>query len=98
MARLVLAGIAGAFYFAFFVVIGVLAMGMRDEFQRVLLTRSFLWATIITMGLTMIWGFVELRSHGTVPHLPVLVLPAVLVAFTAAAKVFFFRQHKSPAE
>lgn len=95
---LILAGLAGAFYFAFFVTVGVLALGIRDEFQRVLLTRAFLWATIITMGLAMVWGFVELGSHNTVPHLPVLILPALLVAITAAAKVFFFRRHKSPAE
>ena len=95
---LILAAISGAFYFAFFVTVGVLAFGLRDEFQRVLLTRAFLWATIITMGITMIWGFVELGSHDTVPHLPVLILPAVLVAFTAAAKLFFFRQHKSPVD
>jgi hypothetical protein len=71
---------------------------MRDEFQRVLLTQSFVWATVITMGFATVWGFVETFSHGTVPHFPVILVPAVLSLTTAAAKVFIFRKHKSPAE
>ena len=95
---LILAGVAGAFYFSFFVAVGVLTYSIRDEFQRALLVRSFVSATILTMGITMIWGFVELGSHNTIRHLPVLIQPALLVVFTAAAKVIVFRQYKSPAE
>ena len=95
---LVLAGLAGAFFFTELVSVAFLVVRIRDEFQRILLTRSFIWATVITMGFATIWGFVELHSHGTVPHLPILLLPVILVCVTAAAKLLIFRQYRSPAE
>jgi hypothetical protein len=95
---LVLDGCAGAFFFAELISVGLLILHIRDEFQRILLTRSFLWATVITMGFTTIWGFIELHSHGTVPHLPTIFLPIVLICVTAAAKLLIFRQHRSPVE
>jgi len=95
---LVLDGCAGAFFFAELISVGLLILHIRDEFQRILLTRSFLWATVITMGFTTIWGFIELHSHGAVPHLPTIFLPIVLICVTAAAKLLIFRQHRSPVE
>lgn len=96
--RLAVAGVCGAAFFAMLVGAGLRIRAMRDEFQRVLLTQSFVWATVITMGFATVWGFVETFSHGTVPHFPVILVPAVLILTTAAAKVFIFRNHKSPAE
>jgi hypothetical protein len=95
---LVLAGLAGACFFTELVSLGFLTMRLRDEFQRILLTRSFVWATVITMALSTVWGFVELHSHGTVPHVPILALPAILIFITAAAKLLIFRRYRSPAE
>jgi hypothetical protein len=95
---LVLAGLAGAAFFTEFLSVAFLLVRTFDEFQRILLTRSFLWATVITMGFATIWGFVELHSHGTVPHLPILLMPVILVCVTVAAKLLIFRQYRSPAE
>jgi hypothetical protein len=71
---------------------------LRDEFQRALLLRSFVWATVITMAVVTIWGFVELRAHGTVPHMGVIWVPMLLVCLTAAAKLLIFRQYRPASE
>lgn len=94
----ILAGLAGAFFFAELVSSGLLLLRMRDEFQRILLTRSFLWATVITMGFATVWGFVEVHGHGMVPEVPILSVPAVLIFVTAAAKLLIFRKYRSPSE
>jgi chromate transport protein ChrA len=94
----ILAAFAGAFIFGEIVALTFLAVRIRDEFQRVLLTQSFLWASVLTMAFATIWGMVELHSHETLPHVPILVVPFLLVILTAAAKLVIFRQHKSPAE
>jgi hypothetical protein len=95
---LVLAGLAGAAFFTELLSVAFLLVRIRDEFQRILLIRSFIWGTVITMGFATIWGFVELHSHGTVPHLPILLMPVILVCVTAAAKLLIFRQYRSPVE
>jgi len=95
---LVLSGIAGAALFAELVSVGMLTLRLRDEFQRILLTRSFIWATLITMALTTIWGFLELHGNGAIPHLDIIWIPCILVSVTAAAKLLIFRQHKVEGE
>lgn len=95
---LVLAGLSGAFFFGELVSFGTLVFGIRDEFQRILLTRAFVAASLITMAFTTIWGFVELHAHGSVPRLQILAIPALLILLTTAAKVFIFRQYRSPSE
>jgi hypothetical protein len=92
------AGCIGAFFCAELATFAFLALSRFDEFQRVLLTRSFIWATFATMALCGIWGFVELNGRGDVPHVPLAMLPILLMSFTAAAKLIIFRQHKSPGE
>lgn len=91
---LVLAGVAGAAFFTEMVAVGILVMRLRDEFQRALLTRSFIWATLITMALTTVWGFLELHARGAVPHLDIVWIPIMLLVFTAAAKVCIFRRYR----
>ena len=98
LSRLVLAGVTGTFLFALLISSGLLLLRKRDEFQRILLTRSFLWATIITMGFTTIWGFVQLFSRGTLPAFQIIWLPVILICLTAAAKLLIFRHHRSPRE
>ena len=97
-AGLVAAGLGGAAFFAELVALSFLVFRLRDEFQRILLTQSFLWATVITMGIAMIWGFIELHARDEFPHMPVLMIPAILIVLTTAAKLIIFRQHKSPQE
>jgi ABC-type enterochelin transport system permease subunit len=94
--RILLAGLAGAFFFTLLISSGLLILRKFDEFQRILITRSFLWATVITMGFSVIWGFVELFSRGNVPNLSIIWIPVILITLTAGAKVFIFRQHRSP--
>ena len=53
---LVLAGLSGAFFFAELTLVATLVVRMRDEFQRILLTRAFLSATWITMGFVTCGG------------------------------------------
>ena len=95
---LFLAGIAGAAFFAELISVGLLITRMRDEFQRVLLVRSFVWATLVTMALTTVWGFMELHGRGQLPHLDIIWVPIILVCATAVAKVFIFRQHRAEHE
>ena len=95
---LVLSGFAGAAFFAELVSVGLLTTRLRDEFQRTLLLRSFVWATLTTMGCTTVWGFIEMHSRGTVPHLDVIWIPMILVCFTAAAKLLIFRQYRPESE
>jgi hypothetical protein len=96
--KLVLAGLAGAFFFTLLISSGLLVLSKKDEFQRILLTRSFLWATVITMGFAIIWGFVDLFSPNSVPHIPLIFLPMILISVTAGAKLLIFRQYRSPSE
>lgn len=91
---LALAGIAGAAFFAELISVGLLVTRLRDEFQRALLTRSFVWATLITMALTSVWGFVELHARSAVPHLNIIWIPIILVVVTAVAKLVIFRQYR----
>lgn len=93
-----LAGLAGASIFGEVVALTFLAVRIRDEFQRVLLTQSFLWASVLSMAFATIWGMIELHNHDTLPHVPILIVPFVLIVLTAAAKLIIFRHHKSPAE
>ena len=93
-----LLALSGAFFFGELVCVGLLVNLKFDEFQRVLLVRSFLWATVITMGLCCIWGFAELGSHGALTHFPLVMLPVVLLVLTALTKVLIFRRHRSPVE
>ena len=97
-AGLAAAGVGGACFYAELIALGLLAARLRDEFQRILLTQSFLWATLITMGIATVWGFIELHARGNFPHMPVLVIPAILIVLTTAAKLIIFRRHKSPQE
>ena len=90
----VLAGVAGASFFAELVSVGLLITKLRDEFQRILLTRSFIWGTLITMAFTTIWGFIELHARGATPHLDIVWIPIILICVTAGAKVFIFRQYR----
>jgi hypothetical protein len=94
--RLLLAGLAGAFFFTLLISSGLVVRRKFDEFQRVLITRSFLWATVITMGFSIIWGFVERFSRGAIPTLSILWIPVTLIVLTAAAKVLIFRQNRFP--
>jgi hypothetical protein len=98
LAALVLAGIAGAAFFGELISVGLLTTRLRDEFQRTLLIRSFIWATLITMGFATIWGFIELHSRGMVPHLEVIWIPIILLCCTAAAKLLIFRQCRPESE
>lgn len=91
----VLAGIAGAAFFTELISVGLMSTRLRDEFQRALLVRSFLWATVGTMALTTVWGFMELHGRGQVPHLDVIWVPIFLVCATAGVKVLLFRQHRA---
>jgi len=95
---LALAGLAGAAFFTEVVSVGLLLGRLRDEFQRTLLLRSFVWATVITMAVVTIWGFIELRAHGTVPHVGVIWVPMLMVCLTAAAKLLIFRQYRPAGE
>jgi hypothetical protein len=95
---LAVAGVAGAAFFAELVSVGLLLGRLRDEFQRTLLLRSFLWATVITMAVATIWGFIELRAHGMAPHVGVIWVPVLLVCLTAAAKLLIFRQYRPASE
>jgi hypothetical protein len=93
-----LATLAGLAFFAELVAGGLLVSRKMDEFQRVLLVRSFLWATVVTMGLVTVWGFVDLCSHHTLGRVDIIWVPMVLIGITAAAKLLIFRQYKSPVE
>ena len=91
---LVLAAVAGAALFVELVSAGLLIIRVRDEFQRTLLLRSFLWGTVITMAFTTVWGFMELHARSMVPHLDVIWIPMILLCVTAGAKLLIFRQYR----
>ncbi len=85
-------------FFGELVAAGLLTMKRLDEFQRVLMTSSFLWATVIAMFISTVYGMLELHSHGTLPRVPVIAVPGIVILLTALIKLFIFRRHKSPAE
>ena len=93
-----LAGVAGVAFFVLLLLTGFIVARSVDEFQRALLLRSFLWACGGTMFVASAWGFVEAFASAPTPHLPLLAVPALLVVFTAAAKLIVFRKHRTEAE
>ena len=90
-----LAVISGLGFFGELVCVGLLTLRKLDEFQRVLMIRSFLWATIVTMGLTTVWGYVELSARRSIPRLDFIWIPVLLLCVTAAAKLLIFRHHRA---
>ena len=96
--KIPLAILAGTAFFAELVAVGLLLNRRMDEFQRALLLRSFLWATVVTMGLVTVWGFIDLCSHHTAGRVDIIWVPLILICITAAAKLLIFRQHKPPTE
>ena len=93
-----LAAIASVGFFGELVAVGLLVMKRLDEFQRILMTQSFVCATVVTMLFATVYGVLELHGHGLIPHVDVLWMPVVLIVLTALTKVLIFRRHKSPAE
>lgn len=51
-----------------FFAMGRLLVRLRDEYQRVLLTRQLLIATAFALSVATVWGFIE--SFGLAPHIP----------------------------
>jgi hypothetical protein len=98
LVKIPMATLAGLAFFSELVAVGLLVSRKMDEFQRVLLVRSFVWATVVTMGLVTVWGFVDLCSHHTLGRVDIIWVPMVLIGITAAAKLLIFRQYKSPVE
>ena len=95
--RFSLAGLSGVFFFAEIVACALIVYRKFDEFQRILLLRSFVWATVITVGLATVWGFADLSSHGKLPRFPLAMLIVVLLVITALTKVLIFRRNRSSA-
>ncbi len=92
--RLALSGVAGAAFFAELVSVGILITRLRDEFQRMLLLRSFLWGTLVTMAFATIWGFMEVHGGSEIPHINLLWVPIALICITAGAKLLIFRKYR----
>ena len=80
------------------VAVALITMKRLDEFQRVLMIQSFLWATVLTMFASTVYGMLELHSHGELPRCPVIAVPGMQLLFLAFIKLLIFRRHKSPAE
>jgi cytochrome bd-type quinol oxidase subunit 2 len=88
----VIAGLAGFSFFMLLLLTGLIIARSGDEFRRALLLRSFLWACVGTMLVASVWGFMELFAKDAAPHMPVLLIPALLVVLTAVAKLIAFRR------
>jgi hypothetical protein len=97
-ASLALAAIAGVALFSELMSVGLLVTRIRDEFQRILLTRSFVWATLITMAFATVWGSMEMRARIAVPHVDIIWIPIIFVCVMAGAKVLIFRQYRPESE
>jgi hypothetical protein len=93
-----LAVVAGAAIFSELFAVGLIVMKRLDEFQRALMTQAFVWATVLTLFLATLYGFLELNGRGLFPKPSLLFVPVVLIVLTALMKVIVFRRHRSPAE
>ncbi len=89
--REVEAVLAGACFFTLLAIGCTLAMRCGNEQRRVLLQRSVWIGVAITMGLACVGGYWEV-AMGAPFHVPLLAVPACLVAATAMAKVVLFRR------
>ena len=86
----VAAGIQGAAMFGMFVTLGSIArLRFRGTAVGALNARALLWGLGSTMFLAMVWGFEEVFAPGTVTHLPLLVVPAMVIGLSAIAKLVF---------
>ncbi len=92
LAGQVVAGTTGAAFFLVLLLTGLLVARSGDEFGRVLLLRSLLWATGVTMLAVCVWGFVEAFSAAPAAHAPLLFVPALLVLAMTVAKLLIFRR------
>lgn len=94
--RTTVAVFAGLAFCAVIYLSGELVWRTSDEFRRLLLAKSFFAASVLTFLFASLWGFAELFSRGAVAHLPLLLLPVLLVLLTTTAKLVIFRQHRAP--
>lgn len=91
---IVIAALAGIGFFAMISLGFTILMRTSDEFRRLMLTRSVLWATGITLGLVSIYGYVDLLHPEAFPRIPLLVIPVAFIFIMTAAKLLVFRQHR----
>ena len=63
----------------------------RDEFQRKLLTEAMIWGVGGMLGITTIWGLLEV--HTSIPKMDILMNFPIFMAITAIAKVVIFRRN-----
>lgn len=94
----IVAGSAGACFFFLLLCFAMMVTRARDEFGRALLLRSLLAGVTGTMFAVLVWGFVEAFSRTPVVHVPIVLVPAVLVLLTALAKLVVFRRYTSEPE
>jgi hypothetical protein len=63
----------------------------RDEFQRKLLTQAMIWGIGGMLGITTVWGLLEV--HTSIPRMDILLNFPIFVIITAIAKVTLFRRN-----
>ena len=86
----VAAGIQGAALFGIFVTFGFIArLRFRGTAVGALNAQALLWGLGLTMFLATVWGFEEAFAPGTVMHLPLLIVPAMVVGLSGIAKLIF---------
>lgn len=95
--NLVLGTVTGVCFFSAMALAGAMAYRQMDEFQRILLTRSFLLGTLVTLAGVTVWGYLEAFAAAAPHwHLQPFAIPGALVVLTALFKVILFRRNRAP--
>ena len=82
------AGVQGAVLFGMVVLIGAIARRRsRGTMTGALNAQALLWGSLLTLLAVTVWGFVEMFAPGAVMHVPLLVVPGLLVLLTVLSKL-----------
>jgi hypothetical protein len=90
-AGMTVAVLAGACFCGIMGVAWAVVLRSADEYRRVLLQRSVMWALGLTLGAVTVCGYVEVGMRTSL-HVPLLAVPLCFVMLTAAMKLVVFRR------
>jgi hypothetical protein len=86
--------VQGVTFTALLMLLWAIAIRSGDEYRRTLLWRSLTCGTAATAGLCTVWGYMELNGV-SVPRVPLLMVPFLLIITTTMAKLVVFRRERS---
>ena len=93
--RAICAGLEGAVLFAMFLILATIGWRRtRNGTRRAITVEAFGWGMSLTLLFALVWGCVETFGPSTTTHVPLIVVPALVLMLSAAAKAVLLLRAK----